>query len=175
LKSYILEEIKLEKDTLRITSKLKLKYKISNIKNLKENLENLLHIIAICEKDPISYKYYENIYTSFIYKTHLEQEIRKIAYYKLLLNLNKSKFENKFLLTLKPLVSKIYNKEVEFNIVNLKTLYLNSDIFTQVIALKLRNRSNRLLNVLRSSLYMVKLPNVNRIREQFNNTNIKEL
>jgi hypothetical protein len=175
LKSYILEEIKLEKDTLRITSKLKLKYKISNIKNLKENLENLLHIIAICEKDPISYKYYENIYTSFIYKTHLEQEIRKIAYYKLLLNLNKSKFENKFLLTLKPLVSKIYNKEVEFNIVNLKTLYLNSDIFTQVIALKLRNRSNRLLNVLRSSLFMVKLPNVNRIREQFNNTNIKEL
>jgi hypothetical protein len=176
LKSYILEEIKLEKDTLRITSKLKLKkYKISNIKNLKENLENLLHIIAICEKDPISYKYYENIYTSFIYKTHLEKEIRKIAYYKLLLNLNKSKFENKFLLTLKPLVSKIYNKEVEFNIVNLKTLYLNSDIFTQVIALKLRNRSNRLLNVLRSSLYMVKLPNVNRIREQFNNTNIKEL
>jgi hypothetical protein len=138
-------------------------------------LENLLHTITISEKDSLSYKYYENIYTNFVYKTHLEKEIMIISYYKLLLNLNKSKFEDKFLLNLKPLISKIYNKEVEFNIVNLKTLYLNSDIFTQVIALKLKNRNNRLLNVLRSSLYMVKLPKVNRIREQFNKTNIEEL
>jgi hypothetical protein len=138
-------------------------------------LENLLHTIAISEKDSLSYKYYENIYTNFVYKTHLEKEIMIISYYKLLLNLNKSKFEDKFLLNLKPLISKIYNKEVEFNIVNLKTLYLNSDIFTQVIALKLKNRNNKLLNVLRSSLYMLKLPKVNKIREQFNNINIKEL
>ena len=39
-----------------------------------------------------------------------------IAYYKLLLSLNKSKFENKFLSNLKPLITKLYNKEVEFNI-----------------------------------------------------------
>jgi hypothetical protein len=176
LKSYIVEQIKLEENALSITKKLKLrKYKILLIENLRKNLENLLHTIAICEKDPFSYKYYENIYTNFIYKTHLEKEIMIIAYYKLLLNLNKSKFEEKFLLNLKPLITKIYNKEVEFNIVNLKTLYLNSDIFTQVIALKLKNRNNRLLNVLRSSLYMVKLPKVNRIREQFNKTNIEEL
>lgn len=176
LKSYIVEQIKLEEDTLYRTKNLKIrKYKILLIENLKIFLENLLHTIAISEKDSLSYKYYENIYTNFVYKTHLEKEIMIISYYKLLLNLNKSKFEDKFLLNLKPLISKIYNKEVEFNIVNLKTLYLNSDIFTQVIALKLKNRNNKLLNVLRSSLYMLKLPKVNKIREQFNNINIKEL
>ena len=64
---------------------------------------------------------------------------------------------------------------MEFNIVNLKTIYLNSDIFTQAISLKLKNRNNRLLQVLRSFLYMVKLPKVNRIREEYTKINIKEL
>ena len=59
---------------------------------------------------------------------------------------------------LKGIIGKIYNKEVEFNIVNLKTLYFNSDIFTEVISTKLKNRKNNLLRVLKSSLYLVKLP-----------------
>jgi len=145
------------------------------IEILEKNLENLLGIINVCESDPISYKYYKDIYGKFINKTLLEKEIVSIAYYKLLLNLNKSKFEDKFLLKLKPLISKIYNKEVEFNIVNLKALYLNSNIFTQAISLKLKNRDNRLLKVLRSFLYMVKLPKVNVMGERFNYINPKKL
>jgi len=120
-------------------------------------------------------KYYYNIYSKIFSKTILEKEIMTIAYYKLLLNLNKFKFEDNFLLKLKSLVSKIYNKEVEFNIVNLKSIYLNSDIFTQAISLKLKDRNNGLLRVLRSFLYMVKLPKVNMIRERFGYINIKEL
>jgi hypothetical protein len=54
-------------------------------------------------------------------------------------------------------------------------VYLNSDIFTQAIALKLRNRDNRLLKVLRSFLYMVKLPNINLLKERFAHLNIKTL
>ena len=53
-----------------------------------------------------------------MYKIYLEKEINIIAYYKLLLDLNKSKFENKFLSKLRPLIFKLYNKEVEFNIVS---------------------------------------------------------
>ena len=34
----------------------------------------------------------------------------------------------------------MYNKEVEFNIVELKQMHLNSDIFTQAVSLKLKNR-----------------------------------
>jgi hypothetical protein len=161
---------------LLTTKKTKLlKEKRLILENLNKDLVKIVNIISICENNSVINKYYETMYKDFLYKTHLEKEINTIAYYKLLLNLNKSKFENKFLSKLKPLIAKLYNKEVEFNIVNLKTLYLNSDIFTEAISLKLKNRNNRLLQVLRSSLSMVKLPKVNRIREQYNKINIKEL
>jgi hypothetical protein len=64
---------------------------------------------------------------------------------------------------------------VEFNIVNLKAIYLNSDIFTQAIALKIRNRDNKLLRVLRSFLTMIKLPKVNLLKERFAHVNLKKL
>jgi hypothetical protein len=105
----------------------------------------------------------------------LSKEYKVIRYYKILLKLNKAKFEDFFILRLKPLVKKIYKKEVEFNIINLKTIYYNSDIFTQAIALKLKNRNNSLLRVLRSALYLVKLPKVNIIKERYRKTIIKGL
>src|SRR6202046_2076852 len=83
------------------------------IETLEENLKNILSIIATCENDPISLKNYESKYNKFIYKAFLEKEIIIIAYYKLLLSLNKYKFEDKFLLRLKPFIKKIYNKEIE--------------------------------------------------------------
>ena len=176
LKSYLIEQIKSEENSLLIIKKTKLlKEKRLTIENLNKDLVKIVNIIKICENDSVINKSYEIKYKDFLYKTHLEKEINTIAYYKLLLSLNKSKFENKFISKLKPLIAKFYNKEVEFNIVNLKTLYLNSDIFTEAISLKLKNRNNRLLQVLRSSLSMIKLPKVNRIREQYNKINIKEL
>lgn len=41
---------------------------------------------------------------------------------------------------------------------SLKYLHLNSDIFSQSIAIKLKNRKNRLLRVLKKALKLVKLP-----------------
>jgi len=149
--------------------------KLLEIETLENDLKNISTIIATCKNDPISYKNYEKMYKKYFNKSFLEKEIMIIAYYKLLLSLNKSKFEDKFLLKLKPFISKIYKKEVEFNIVNLKSIYLNSDIFTQAISLKLRNRNNRLLKVLRYFLYMVKLPKINLLKEQFAHINIKNL
>lgn len=176
VKRYIIEEIKLEKKDLEIINKLNSKKeKLLEIQILEENLNKILTITSSCLNDPISLKYYENIYNKFVNKTILEKEIATIAYYKLLLSLNKYKFEDLFISRLSPLISKIYNKEVEFNIVNLKAVYLNSDIFTQAIVLKLRNRNNRLLKVLRSFLYMIKLPKVNLLKERFAHLNIKSL
>jgi Mitochondrial ribosomal protein (VAR1) len=176
IKKYITEEIKLEKKNLEAINKLNFREeKLLKVEALEESLKKILAIISSCESDPLYFKQYENIYRKFISKTLLEKEITTIAYYKLLLNINKYKFEDLFLSRLSPLISKIYNKEVEFNIVNLKAVYLNSDIFTQAIALKLRNRNNRLLRVLRSFLYMVKLPKVNILKERFAHINIKNL
>jgi hypothetical protein len=176
IKQHVLEEIILEKVNLETINKKNLRSnKLLEIKTLEENVNKILAIIAACENDLVSHKKYEKIYGFLLNKTFLEKEISTIAYYKLLLSLNKSKFEDRFLLSLKPLISKIYNKEVEFNIVNLKAIYLNSDIFTQAISLKLRNRNNRLLTVLRYFLYMVKLPKVNLLKERFAHINIKHL
>jgi len=173
IKQRVFEEIKLEKINLETISKKNLKgNKLLEIKTLEENVNKIL---VACENDPFSYKKYEKIYGILLNKTFLEKEINTIAYYKLLLSLNKYKFEDKFLLRLKPLISKIYNKEVEFNIVNLKAIYLNSDIFTQAISLKLSNRNNRLLTVLRYFLYMVKLPKINILKERFSHINIRNL
>lgn len=102
-------------------------------------------------------------------KNFLEKELMAMTYYKLLLDFNKLKFEDAYLLRLSNLLSKIYKKEVEFNIVSLKYSYLNSDILSQAIALKLKNRNNRLLRVLKSYLSMVKLPLRNKSTEKIQN------
>jgi len=83
---------------------------------------------------------------------------------RLLLNLNNTKFKPTFIEKLKGLISSIYNKGIRFNIVNLKKMHLNSDIFTQAVSLKLRNRDNKLYRVLKSSLRKLKLRNVSRAR-----------
>ena len=129
-------------------------------------LKIINEMITSSKKNKIINKKLDQIYTESLRKNFLSKEIKDIALCKLLLNLNKSKFEDEFLFKLKRIVGKIYNKEVEFNIVNLKTLYFNSDIFTEVIARKLKNRKNKLLRVLKSSLYLVKLPTVNSIKEK---------
>ena len=91
-----------------------------------------------------------------------------------LLMINNIKFEKPFIWELTRLVKNIYNKEVEFNIVNLNKMHLNSDIYTQAVSLKLRNRDNKLFKVLTSSLSKVKLPNVSRISEKYNKSNRDE-
>lgn len=83
-------------------------------------------------------------------------------YYKQILFLNKSKFNYNYILPLKNVINKIYNKKVEFNLVTLKYFHLNSDIFTQILAIKLRNRKNRILRVLKTSLRAINLPSLNK-------------
>jgi hypothetical protein len=47
-------------------------------------------------------------------------------------------------------------------------MHLNSDIFTQAVSLKLRNRDNKLYRVLKSSLRKVKVPIMRKIEEKKN-------
>jgi len=72
------------------------------------------------------------------------------------------------------LVKSLYNKEVVFNIVNLKKMHLSTDIYTQAIVLKLKNRDNKLYRVLKSSLRKIKIPNFNKINEKKNKPNKNE-
>ena len=74
-----------------------------------------------------------------------------LFYIKILL-LNNYKFKQFFILHLKTLISKIYDKKIELKIINLKNLCLNSDIYLQAIATKLNIRKNTALNVLNKAL-----------------------
>lgn len=146
------------------------------IEDLETTLNNIRNINRYCKYNAVFNYRFKKAYIEFLQLRELEKEIMTISYYNLILNLNSFKFENDSLLKIKAMVGKIYKKKVEFNIVNLKTLYLNSDIFTQAISIKLKNRDNKLLDVLRYSLHMVKLSRISRVGEKYNNNiNIKNL
>jgi Mitochondrial ribosomal protein (VAR1) len=100
--------------------------------------------------------------------------LKTLKRFSYLLMVNSAKFEKPFAWKLLRLIKNIYNKEVQFNIVNLNKMHLNSDIYTQAVSLKLRNRDNKLFKVLTSSLSKVKLPNVSRISEKYNKSNRDE-
>lgn len=126
------------------------------------NQEKLLIFTSIAKNFYVyNYPSYDN-YKEIADKSYKEN-LYRLRY---LIKFNSAKFEKPFIAKLTDLVEKLYKKDVEFNIVNLKKMHLNSDILTQAIALKLKNKKNRVARVLRSSLNKVKLPNVNRLSEK---------
>jgi Mitochondrial ribosomal protein (VAR1) len=153
-----------------ITEYYKTLSNLVDLKVLTESEKLLIFNKKLKDFPSFNYPSYDK-YMNEVYSKYLK-ELWSFVY---LFQLNKAKFDKTFLLELTRLVRNIYNKEVEFNIVNLKKMHLNSDIFTQAVALKLKNRDNKLYRVLRSSLSKVKLPNVNRINENYSNINKEEL
>lgn len=102
-------------------------------------------------------KNYENLYKKIFIKKFLKKEMLSLYYHKMF-NFNLFKFKNSFLVGLKNTISKIYKKKVEFNLVNLKYIHLNSDMLSDYIVTKLRNRKNRILTILKECLTLVKMP-----------------
>lgn len=88
----------------------------------------------------------KNVTNEFIKETKLR---KKIILYKLIsileglklkFNLNQYKFEEKLLYILADSLTKFYRKKVEFNIINLKSIAFNSDIFTKILTLKSKSK-----------------------------------
>jgi Mitochondrial ribosomal protein (VAR1) len=67
-------------------------------------------------------------------------------------------FNSNNLLALKNILKKIYNKKIELNIINLKYLYLDSNIFAEAITRKLIDRKKGVLRVLKLGLKLTKQP-----------------
>jgi Mitochondrial ribosomal protein (VAR1) len=96
---------------------------------------------------------YKNLskYLAIFHKKLLRKSLDKtLLYYsyKQLIIINKSKFNYDYLQYLKKYLEKIYNKNVEFNLVNLRRFYLNSDILSESIILKIRKNRRKLLKFL---------------------------
>jgi len=139
--------------------------KIKLIQNIYKNLtikiknEKNILIKSLNLNKTILKNYEKNIFKNFV-KIYLKKEILGL-YYKQIMFFNKYKFKYTYIIPLKILIEKIYNKKIEFNLVSLKYFYLNSDIFSQIITSKIRNRKNKVLRVLKSSIRKVKTPILN--------------
>jgi hypothetical protein len=89
----------------------------------------------------------DNINHSFIKEIKIR---KKILLYKIVstfetiklkLNLTQYKFEEKLLYILASFLRKFYKKKVEFNIINLRSIAFNSDIFTRILTLKSKSKT----------------------------------
>ena len=101
-------------------------------------------------------------YIILFYKKLLKKSFDKYflhKYYEQLIFINKSKFNYNYLQYLKKYLEKIYNKNVEFNLVNLRHFYLNSDILSESITLKIRKNRRKLLKYLNTLKRKVKVRN----------------
>lgn len=82
-----------------------------------------------------------------------------------LISFNTSKYNN-LVLTLRnlgliSLLEKVYGKRVEIKLIDLKSLHLNSDVFASSVALKLRDRKNNPVRILRKAiLQIVRIPDL---------------
>ena len=122
----------------------------------KENIKILTNVLP---------SYYSEVYSiqNFYYKNFIIKSLKGLKYYmvyKQLLYVNKTKFEYLYLQGLINLIRKIYKKNVEFNIINLKYFYFNSDTFTQPLVLKLR-KERKLLRYLK---FLVKKSKIKKIK-----------
>nr|YP_010951078.1 ribosomal protein S5 [Onygena corvina]WML69475.1 ribosomal protein S5 [Onygena corvina] len=102
-----------------------------------------------------------NIYNIYLKKS-MEKEL-KCIYINILRYINNSKFNNYYLHNLNNLIRKIYNKKIEFNFINLKYFYFNSDIYTQVLLLKLSVVKRKLQRSLKKSIKKVKIQSISYI------------
>lgn len=107
---------------------------------------------------------YKNIskYIAIFYKKLLKKSLDKYFLFycnQQLILINESKFNYNYLQYLKKYLEKIYNKNVEFNLVNLRRFYLSSDILSESITLKIRKNRRKILKFLNTLKRKVKIHN----------------
>lgn len=92
-----------------------------------------------------------------------------------MLYINESKYNYTYLEILKNYLEKIYNKKVEFNLINLKYNYLNSDILSESLTLKITRNRRKMLSCLTRLINKIKIhkthkevsyePNLNKLNK----------
>ena len=145
-------------------------YLLKNGNILNHILLEKLNIKLITEKGLI--KYIRNFYEKYVGITLVKLEL--YLYYKQLIMSSEYKINYIYLIYLKKYLEKMYSKNVEFNLINLRRFYLNSDIFSESIILKLtRNRRKLLihLNKLKKKVIIHKEKNVYILHSNMPNNN----
>jgi hypothetical protein len=87
-----------------------------------------------------SYIFRQKFIKEFFFKFLKKKILYQLKKLKFKLRFNNSKFEEMYIYKLSALISKIYNKKLEFNIINLKSIIFHSDLFTEILSLKLKKK-----------------------------------
>jgi hypothetical protein len=90
------------------------------------------------------------------------QRIKFYLYYKQLLYINQSIFKYTYLQILKTYIETVYNKRVEFNLINLKYHYLNCEILSKSITLKITRKRRKLSKYLKRLIRKIKVQKLDR-------------
>lgn len=155
---------KLKKRYVRLFVKARFLNKLNLIKSVGLNiLEKQRKKSDILLKILPSYKSRVSLIQHLHYKKFVKKTLNRLKYYmfyKQLLYINQNKFNYSYLQGLIYLIKKIFNKNVELNLINLKYFYFNSDIFSQPLVLKLRKKRN-LLKYLKACVRKVKIKKTN--------------
>ena len=151
--------------------------KKKGLKYIKEQIRQknvILKALALKYNYNIQQKmFYDKIiknYQNRYYKRFIRKSLRRVLlfiYFKQLIYINKSKFNNSYLQGLTNLVKKIYKKNVQFNFINVKYFYINSDIFTQSLILKLRKNRRKLLKYLKSCISKINIKNIEEVNSKY--------
>lgn len=86
--------------------------------------------------------YLEKVWNKIIFQ-YAKKHLAYLRKYELLYSLNQLKFNKWTLLNkLSTLLNKIFNKKIEYNIINVKSIIFHSDLFVQALALKFKKRKS---------------------------------
>ena len=143
---------------IRIIRESKLKV-LNNLKKMEKNESTLGIISQVSNSNYLSTinmrKYIIDFYTKYAKKSLIY--IKTFFYYKQLMYINRTKYNYTYLKYLKTCLEKLYNKNVEFNLVNIKRFYLNSDILSESITMKLTKNRRKILRYLKNLRKKIKL------------------
>jgi len=158
LKNKLIESFLSNKSVLRKTKVVEFQFKLLN---------------KIINYSNLSFKkYISKIFTKFKFVRKINVLRKHIYEYKI----NTFKFEEVYFLhKLNNILVKILNKKIEYNIINLKSLVFNTDIFTKALALKLRKRKFNVMRGINSIINRAKFPKVNTIKERADLTKYKDM
>jgi hypothetical protein len=126
-------------------------------------IQPIYYFLLLINRVKKNYKNINNNLYKNILKLIFWKKLLLFRRYKLKLNLNKYKFEEKLLYKLSKLISKFFNKKVEFHIINLKSIMFNTDIFTEILTLKLKKKRINTIRMMNIFLNKAKLKSIHRL------------
>nr|YP_009546943.1 ribosomal protein S3 [Hirsutella thompsonii]AYP41262.1 ribosomal protein S3 [Hirsutella thompsonii]AYP41292.1 ribosomal protein S3 [Hirsutella thompsonii]AYP41321.1 ribosomal protein S3 [Hirsutella thompsonii] len=148
---------------------------ILNLGGLKNKYQYITKLESISKKNFWNYKLndltkfikFKNTYLkkiwSIIINNYWKKYLNLLRKYDLLYSLNQSKFNKQiFLYKLSKILNKIIGKEIQYNIVNLKSIAFHSDLLTNALVLKIQKTNMNYKKIMSSLLNRAPFPLNNR-------------